>query len=350
MLTWLPTLILAILFALGIWREPRRFGLGVLLTLLLGNLVLWGIQGLLRAVDGGPESLATVYLLLALVVLALLLVTTLGAFLLWNTVVMFRKEGAGISAKITGVVGLLITAWVAAGVVTLVFELTDMVPWLLFTGLPATYLGFLFVSFLLYSQLYGVIARRFGGPADAVIVLGCGLLGGERVSPLLARRLDKGREVWEKARGGGREPLLIVSGGQGSDEKISEAEAMSRYLVGRGFDATSLALESRSTDTDENLRYSAVVLDEHRPSGVGTIVAATSDYHAFRSAIIMRKTGLPGYTVGARTAPYYWPSAMVREFAAILMEHSRLNLVVLIGLCVPLLVVAARSLSGLLGS
>lgn len=352
MFGWFTTLILAIIFAIGVWRDPRRFGLGILLAMLVGDLLLRGLGAVLRISDAAAESLSTtvsvsVYVMLAIVILVLLLVATLGGFLIWNTLVMFRKEGPGISARITGVLGVLIVLYLVAGMTTLVFDLFDLVPWLLLTGLPAAYLGFLFFAFLLYSTLYNAVTGRFGRPVDAVIVLGCGLLGGERVSPLLAGRIEKGREVFEKSRTRGREPLMIVSGGQGSDEKISEAEAMSRYLVERDFDTTYLALEPKSTDTEENLRYSAGVLRDYRPNGVNGVAAATSDYHAFRSAIIMRKTGLRGYAVGAKTARYYWPSAMVREFAAILMEHSRLNLVILIGLCVPLVVYVINAVANL---
>ncbi|MDF1489993.1 YdcF family protein [Tessaracoccus caeni] len=334
------TFVLAVGFAIGVRREPRRFGLGILLAVLVSDLLLRGFSALINLTDQGVGTMFAGLLLMAVVVVMLLLVATLGVFLIWNTVVMFRKEGRGLPARITGTVGALIVAYLAAGVVTLVFGLYDVVPWLIFTGLPATYLAFLFVAFLLYSTLYTAIADRFGDPVDAVVVLGAGLLGGERVSPLLAKRIDKGREVFEKSKAAGRDPLLIVSGGQGADEKISEAEAMSRYLVEREFDTGQLALEAKSTDTDENLRYSSVVLAERRPEGVTRIAAATSDYHAFRAAIIMRKAGLPGYAVGAKTARYYWPSAMIREFAAILMEHSRLNLVILLGLCAPLIIYA----------
>ena len=52
----------------------------------------------------------------------------------------------------------------------------------------------------------------------------------------------------------------------------------------------------------------------------------------------MRRLGIPGYSVGARTARYYWPSAVIREFIAVLRDHFRLN-VILLGLaCLPLLI------------
>ena len=51
----------------------------------------------------------------------------------------------------------------------------------------------------------------------------------------------------------------------------------------------------------------------------------TSGYHVFRAAIIARKAGIRGQVTGARTAGYYWPSAMLREFAAVFLLHRVAN-------------------------
>ena len=53
----------------------------------------------------------------------------------------------------------------------------------------------------------------------------------------------------------------------------------------------------------------------------------TSDYHVLRAAILARRLGVPAQASGARTARYYWPSAMLREFVALLVGRRRLHLV-----------------------
>ena len=63
---------------------------------------------------------------------------------------------------------------------------------------------------------------------DAIIILGSGLIG-DKVPPLLAQRLEKGKFIYEQFEG---RPKLIVSGGQGSDELIAEAESMAGILDG----------------------------------------------------------------------------------------------------------------------
>ena len=50
----------------------------------------------------------------------------------------------------------------------------------------------------------------------------------------------------------------------------------------------------------------------------------------------MRKAGLPGYAIGAHTAQYYWPSAMIREYAAILRDHRGLTVTAVGLLSIPL--------------
>jgi uncharacterized SAM-binding protein YcdF (DUF218 family) len=63
-------------------------------------------------------------------------------------------------------------------------------------------------------------------------------------------------------------------------------------------------------------------------------VIVTSNYHVFRTAIIARKTGIRGQVTGARTAGYFWPSAMLREFAAVFLLYRIVNL----GICSVLLI------------
>jgi uncharacterized SAM-binding protein YcdF (DUF218 family) len=117
--------------------------------------------------------------------------------------------------------------------------------------------------------------------------------------------------------------VLIVSGGKGNDERVPEAEAMASYLVGRGFPAHLIVREDQSRNTEENLRFSKAIMDERRPGGSCVIV--TSDYHAFRAAILARQLHVQGQVTGARVAGYYRPSALLREFAALFMRHRMVH-------------------------
>ena len=347
LLDWVPTLVLGIWFGIGVARDPRRFGLGILLVLAVGSAILTGLAQLGEAASDGSdgETMAVAIAMLVVLLVVVLVVAILGGFLVVNAFTMWRKEGLGLAPRISGLLGGAMVLYVVAGLAAAIFGLNELVGPLLLVGFPAAYLGFLFVSFLSYSLLYGWATRRFGRAVDAVVVLGSGLGGGERVTPLLAGPLERGRAGYEKSVAAGRTPVLVVSGGKGDDEHLAEADAMGNWLVERGFDDEALLRESQSRDTEQNLEFSAQMLE-----GRGDVVVATSNYHAFRAAIIMRKAGIPGYTVGCRTARYYWPSATVREFLAILLEHSRVNLVMLILLALPTAIYVFNVLAQVVGN
>jgi uncharacterized SAM-binding protein YcdF (DUF218 family) len=199
------------------------------------------------------------------------------------------------------------------------------------TTLVFGYVSFLLVSYVLYAWLYSQ-AAGLASRAEYVIVLGTGLGKRGQVTPLLASRLERGREVWAALAARGGRPVMIVSGGQGSDERTTEAAAMAAYLTERGFPADQLAREDRSGTTEENLAFSKAIMDAARPGGPdgrgARCVIVTSNYHVFRAAIIARKAGIRGQVTGSRTAGYYWPSAMLREFAAVFLRYWVANLAI----------------------
>jgi uncharacterized SAM-binding protein YcdF (DUF218 family) len=212
------------------------------------------------------------------------------------------------------------------------------------TVLLSGYVSFLLVSYVSYAFVYGRITAVRG--ADFVVVLGSGLIGGDRVPPLLASRLERGREL-HQALAARREasPMLIVSGGKGADERVSEAEAMARYLIERGVPADAVTREDQSRTTEENLTFSKAIMEQHRPRY--RCIVVTSNYHVFRAAIIARRLRVNGQVTGARTAGYYWPSATLREFIAVFLSYKVVNL----GICaliivLPLACISVESIRG----
>lgn len=170
-----------------------------------------------------------------------------------------------------------------------------------------------------------------------MVVLGSGLIGGSRVPPLLAGRLERGRELYEAQAARGTAPILITSGGQGPDEDLPESHAMATYLIDRGVPAEHLQREDRSRTTEENMRYSKELMETGKPGYRCVIV--TNNYHALRAALLARLTGVNGQVAGSPTAAYFWPSATIREFAAVFLTHKAVNFTVcgLLGVSVLLL-------------
>ena len=103
----------------------------------------------------------------------------------------------------------------------------------------------------------------------------------------------------------------IVSGGQGSDELIAEAEAMARYLMEHGVPEDAILIENRSRTTFENLTFSKRILEEEV---LGKRVPCGDQFFSrARAGVFMRRLKIPGRSIGSRTAFYYLPSAWIRE-------------------------------------
>ncbi|MFF3068697.1 YdcF family protein [Kitasatospora sp. NPDC057936] len=316
MFAYAPAVLFFVLFGIGVLRDRRRFSNAVLLGIAVSFLSL----ALLAELRHAPTLVAELAAL-AIVLLPALGTVALVWFLLANGVTMIRKEGvrpanllsllAGLG--IVGVLGLLVLA-VATGSHRLgILAVTSV--------LVVGYVSFLFVCFVGYAFLYG--RHRPRRDVDFVVVLGSGLIGGERVPPLLASRLNRGREVYEEQAARGNPPMLITSGGQGPDEKLPESHAMADYLLERGFPAEHVAREDRSRTTEENLLFSKAIMEGAKPDY--RCVVVTNNFHAFRAALTARRTGVNGHVFGSPTAAYYWPSATIREFAAVFLSHKLVN-------------------------
>ncbi|MBQ5969407.1 MAG: YdcF family protein [Clostridia bacterium] len=152
---------------------------------------------------------------------------------------------------------------------------------------------------------------------DAVLVLGCGI-DGERVTGSLARRLDAAIAYHAQ----NPDAVIVVSGGQGAQESITEAEAAARYLTERGVPADKIIKEEQATSTVENFKYTAVPLNERFPDGY-SLAVITSRFHVFRAVRIAKKQGLTVTHVGAPVVRYTVPMNDLREVVAVLNEVRR---------------------------
>ena len=306
-----------VLFVAGVLRDPRSFSNAVLLGLALALGALAAAHHL--ADTSGTMARLLDFGLAALVAFGPVLV---AGYLVLNGITMVRREGFSPANLLSLLAGLAIFGLIGFLIAALRTRSPDLTVSFAIIVLLSGYISFLLVSYVIYAFVYGRITglRR----ADFVVVLGSGLTGGDRVPPLLAGRLERGLRVRQTlARRRQASPVVIVSGGKGSDEQISEAEAMARYLIDRGLPGDQVVREDQSRTTEENLTFSQAIMARARP-GYRCIIV-TSNYHVFRAAIIARRLGVNGQVTGARTAWYYWPSAMLREFAAVFLSYKLIN-------------------------
>ncbi len=180
---------------------------------------------------------------------------------------------------------------------------------LLFFGTAAALCVGACVFFSVNMARYAECEPSADEPPQAVIVLGCQVRG-ETPSTMLAKRLDAALETLSEYP----DALCVVSGGKGSGEDITEAEAMRRYLLERGVADNRIIPEDKSVSTSENIRFSASLLKER---GIDTAVIITNEFHQYRADIYARRNGI---TAGhhSSSTPYlnlanYW----VRELAAL---------------------------------
>ena len=192
--------------------------------------------------------------------------------------------------------------WVYAVLFDRVNELCKKGPWKWFRW--AILAGVLVVvSLAVFVGVYGsrTTAR---GDEKALIVLGAGL-NGEWPTAMLARRLDAAYEYWKEHP----QVMIVLSGGQGPDEVIPEAQAMENYMLQKGVPKSNLLQESRSTDTWENLSFSRTILQEQGIDTGDFMAFVTSDFHCWRAAWTAKQLGyeqmrhIPSPTPPSRVLP-----------------------------------------------
>lgn len=160
-----------------------------------------------------------------------------------------------------------------------------------------------------FSAILNLIHWRKKRKADYIVVLGAGLLG-ERVTPLLAARIEKGMELLRH----NPDAALIMSGGQGTGEDIPESVAMAKYAIEKGVDERRIILEQKSASTKENLLFSKELMEKPDPK----IIVVTTAYHVFRALILAKKLGIKCSGFGSKTKWYFTLNALLREFAGYL--------------------------------
>ncbi len=145
-----------------------------------------------------------------------------------------------------------------------------------------------------------IIRASFGDPGEKVdymVVLGAKVnANGPSVS--LWDRICAAYEYLETHP----DTIAIVSGGQGTDEPITEAECMYRELVALGIDPKRIWREEEATSTWENLNFTLDLIEEktgQRPKELGVL---SSEYHLFRASLFAKACGVEFVGIPAKTS------------------------------------------------
>lgn len=146
-----------------------------------------------------------------------------------------------------------------------------------------------------------------------IVVLGA-KVNGTAPSRTLRERIDAAADYLHE----NPNTIAVVSGGQGSDEGISEAQCIYNGLVQRGVASERIWLEDRATSTWENLNFSLELIQDKAGSRPEEIGLVTSDFHLYRGKLFAKKCGIQAYGISGRTENrLYFFNYYLREIAGV---------------------------------
>ena len=155
---------------------------------------------------------------------------------------------------------------------------------------------------------------RITRPPDVMVVLGAHVRQ-DGPSPVLEDRLETAADYLLR----NPELPVVVTGGQGSNEPMSEAQCMYEYLTAAGVEEGRIWREDRARNTDQNLRYTAELLAEQGFDLEDThVLLVSSGFHLCRASMLADRVGLDTSTLAAPTThPGYAFANYVRETLAL---------------------------------
>ena len=342
---------MSIVFITHMRKEPRGLLTGILFLIYLITIGTTGLFSLFYYSEILQKNTATYSLVMVLGIIFVVAIA-LFPFVLIITyfiqgILILKKEGLRLKNVLSLAFSIALVIYIFVWPLFRLKNLTNVYekPLLLIADLVYKMLSFIFIYLLFLMAMYCVSAIlnliHIGRnkKLDYIIVLGAGIKG-KQVTPLLAGRIDKALELWNKQHQHGK---FVVSGGQGADEVVSEAQAMRDYLLEKDVPLDAILMEDKSTTTWENLKYSIGIINNDWTAAAGAISAdasafssssaastisadfttavVTSDFHVFRCAEYAHNLGLKADGIGSHTKGWYWPTAFIREFIAITKAH-----------------------------
>lgn len=274
-----------------------------------------------------PTLMSIYFILLVVIAIPLFILLVTSAYLfIFNGLIVWRRESHSLGNVLTLIIGILLI------VVPATFRLLNHL-WP--NSKPIAFLqdvsimSVLYLLFWVLTFLTSFIITKVFRPKydqEYAIVLGSGLIGGDKVSPLLGSRIqaaiDFQKTELEKT---GKEITIVMSGGQGGDEKLPEGVAMKDYAIAHGVSADKILVDDQSKNTYQNMLFSKELLEKNG-FDIQKGIFATNDYHVFRAAGYARLVGLNINGIGSKTSSYFLPNALIREYIAILLNHKRFHM------------------------
>lgn len=163
-------------------------------------------------------------------------------------------------------------------------------------------------SFIIYNG-----SKADSVKVDYLVILGAGLWG-DTPSLALRQRLDEGIKFIKD----NPDTKVILSGGKGPGETITEAEGMKRYLISKGIDEKLLIKEEKSTSTKENMKFTRELLNQIDVRDKISVKIVTNNFHMFRAKLLGKSNGFIVYGQPAPLYPLLVPAYYIREYLAVI--------------------------------
>ncbi|MDY0852291.1 YdcF family protein [Bacillus thuringiensis] len=309
-------LILFIIFLISYLKDPRKIINGFLFNAFICFFLLFCV---IVSLNSDSDVLRYIIFLpfLALLIMLPFGIVALMFGLFLNARILMKREGRRFTNCLTLLAALGMLFFMLLPIINPASLVSShLEPIFAAISLIGIYFFIHLSNFLSAYFLY-----QFNRPRrnqDFIIVLGSGLIN-DKVPPLLASRINKAIDFYWKQAAVNTPPTIIFSGGQGPDEGLPEAEAMQSYAVEKGIPLEHTVQENRSVNTYQNMLFSKEIMDSLKPEGKYKSIFTTNNFHLFRAGIYARQAGLNSQGIGSKTAFYYWPNAMIREYVAIVV-------------------------------
>jgi len=233
-------------------------------------------------------------------------------WLKWIASIGFAVLGVFLYTAIHGHGFLGLICMVIAGIIGC-YCLIGMIKEQNFMAVKILHTGFtsvLCIGLLAVAVTETVIIRGSHGEPEKevpyVIVLGC-KVNGTTPSLSLQDRIHAAYDYLSKFPN----TIAVLSGGKGTDERISEAQCMFNELTAKGIAPERLWLEEKATSTKENLQYSLDLIEEKtgtRPNSIGLL---SSEYHLYRGGLYAKACGVEAVGIPAKTS---WPTIKLNYY------------------------------------
>lgn len=231
----------------------------------------------------------------------------LGAVGILDSIIVSTFSNFNLGVIMPAIIGAPILAY------GIFFDTLNSAPWVVLRNIGfGIYAAFALLFIVCTVLMITAPKLESGQKVDAVIVLGAAVRNDE--ATLTLKNRTHAAAAYLKAN---PKTVCVVSGGKGNDETRSEAEVMRELLLTDGISDERILIEDKATSTRENFLFSKAILDRRFGADGYTVGFATSDFHVYRAGLIARDAGLSAEGIACRSRWYVIPNFYLRETAAI---------------------------------